>query len=289
MKFALFFTTTGQILTILFLLSTSLFAQKESRVTFGVTGVVLKEDIATLYALKEQLEQETGFTIHLKIARTYEEMQALIKASYVDIAYVCGATYVELSHMQKTKLVAVPYLNGKNEYYSYILARKDSPYKSLNDFQGKLFAFSDPNSNSGAIAPSYTLLQSGRNPHTFFKEIIYTYDHGESIHALLDGFVEGAAVESFVYESFKKSKPKKAAKLKIIQKLGPYPAPPIIARENLDLNIFKKFQDAFVQMHLAPQGKKITDTLAIDSFSTPKNVSYDSIATMIDAMKKSGL
>lgn len=289
MKTALFFTSIGQILTILFLFCAPLFAQKESKITFGVTGVVLQEDIATLYAFKEYLEKETGVLIHLKIARDYEEIQALIKASYVDIAYVCGATYVELSHTQETRLMAIPTLNGKNEYYSYIVTRKDSPYTSLDDFQGKFFAFSDPISNSGAIAPIYALLQSGYNPHTFFKEVIYTYDHGESIHAVLDGFVEGAAVESFVYESFKLSKPHEISKLKVIQKLGPYPAPPIIAREHLDQDIFQKFQEVLTQMHHTPQGKKITNALSIDAFSLPRDISYDSIADMIDAMKKNKL
>lgn len=286
MKIAKFLTIVGQILTIVFLIGDPLSAQKEISVTFGVTGVALKEDMATLYAWKSYLERSTGLAIHLKITRSYEEMQALIKSGNVDMAYVCGATFVELSKTNNAKLLVIPKIREKNEYYSYIIAQKRSPYRTLNDFEGKFFAFSDTGSNSGAIAPMYALIKSGHNPRSFFKEIIYTYDHGESIHAVLDRFVEGAAVDSMVFESFERTHPREASKLRVVQKFGPYPTPPLIVRQNFPSSLTKKLQDSLIAMDHDIQGKHVLSSLSIDYFSLPNDISYKAIAIMIDAIKR---
>jgi phosphonate transport system substrate-binding protein len=284
-KLVQFLNSGAHILTILFLFNFTLFANENYDIKFGVTGVALKEDITTLYYFRDYLSKKSGLNIHLKITRSYEEMQALIKSKNVDFAYICGATYVELLKLHNAKLLVVPNINGKNQYYSYIIAKKRSGYINLQSFKDKLFAFSDPESNSGAIAPSYALLKAGYNVENFFKEVIYTYDHGESIHAVLDGFVQGAAVDSLVYKSFAKTHPKKIKKLRVVQKFGPFPAPPIIIRPTLSKKIAQKLKYVLLHMQEDVQGRYILRSLSLSKFANPKNSSYKIIADMIDAVK----
>jgi len=54
--------------------------------------------------------------------------------------------------------------------------------------------------------------------------------------AVYKGFVEGASVDSIVYEHTSLVAPHITNKLKVIQKFGPFPATPIVASKRLDPN-----------------------------------------------------
>ncbi|MBB4194238.1 ABC-type phosphate/phosphonate transport system substrate-binding protein [Rhizobium aethiopicum] len=81
---------------------------------------------------------------------------------------------------------------------SFIIVRKDSALRSLEDLRGTTAAINSPDSNSGsnlfraAVAP---LAQGGR----FFGRIIETGSHGGSIAAVAEGLADSAAVDCITY------------------------------------------------------------------------------------------
>ncbi len=280
------FSTSGKIFTtliMLLILSSLLYAKK---VTFTFTGTTLKEDLKTYLKWQQYLESNSHFEIEIKFARTYAEVISSIKDEKTDIAYVCSSTYTTLRDKKNAKLLAIPIINGKDQYYSYVIALKNSKYKSLLDFKDKIYAFTDPSSNSGAIAPTYFLLKKGYKVNTFFRNLIYTYDHGESIKAVIDGFVDGASVDSLVYTQYTKKHPDDAKKLKIIQKLGPFTISPIVIRYNLNKKEFKKLQDLFLNMNKTKIGKEILNHLNIERFAKPSNQKYTKIYKMLKFIKE---
>lgn len=64
------------------------------------------------------------------------------------------------------QLLAVPLFEGKPLYRSYLIVlASDTVTRSILDLRGKVFAFSDPDSNSGWPAhPNYALVQLQGNP-----------------------------------------------------------------------------------------------------------------------------
>ncbi len=149
------FSTGGKIFTTLFLFFVFLCSLNAKNITFSFTGTTLKEDLKTYLQWKKYLEENSKFTINIKFARTYAEVVSNIKESKSDIAYVCSSTYTLLKDKQNAVLLAIPIINGQDKYYSDIIALKNSKYKNLLDFKGKIFAFTDPDSTSGSVAPSY--------------------------------------------------------------------------------------------------------------------------------------
>lgn len=271
----------GQILTTLFLIfffSSKALAKDE--INFGITGVVLKEDLVNLIQWQRYLSKHTGLHIKLKFLRSYSEMKNRFKEKQIDFAYVCGATYVDLEPTHNAELLVVPLFQSKPYYESLVITRKENNYKSLDDFKNKLYAFSDPESNSGSLVPQYQLLKRGYAPNKFFSRIIYTYDHGESILAVLDGFVDGASVDSVVYESFLKDHEGVRKKLKIVERFGPYPITPIIVNKSLSEEIKQKLSTALLQMSQDKEGKLILEKMGIDRFALPHNLSYTKIAKL---------
>jgi len=255
-------------------------------ITFGITNVAVKDDYYTIKLWQEYLEKKSGFRINLKITKSYDEMQYFIENKTVDIAYVCGATYVFLKKDKaNVNLLVLPYKEGKPLYYSYIIVPRDSKVNSLKELKGKRFAYSDPKSNSGAIAPSYYLYKLGFNYKDFFSEIIYTYSHAESIKAVEYGFVDGAAVDSLVYDSMKMIDPTVVNKVKIIEKLGPFPTTPIIVNDTLTKEEIEKLRNAFLDMRRDFTGKSILKKLGIDYFEFSERIDYSIIEHMIDVLK----
>ena len=272
-----------QKLTILFqkmtifilLLSLNLIASEQ--ITLGITGVALKKDISTLIELKNYLIKKTNLDIKIKFAKNYSSMRHLILDSDVDVAYICGATYVDLLPSKLIKLMVLPIVDNKPYYYSLIIAKNGTKYKKIDDFKNSIFAMSDPESNSGSLVTRYKLDKKGYKDNNFFKKIIYTYDHGESITAVIDGYTDGASVDSVVYFAFLKNYPKLAKKLKIVEKFGPYPIPPFVVRKSLPKQEQLKLTNAFLNMHKNKKGLKILSALAIQRFSLPNNLSYQKI------------
>ena len=279
--FGQFLKYNGQILTIIFLIiffSSKALAANE--INFGITGVVLKEDLVNLIQWQRYLSKHTGLHIKLKFLRSYSELKNRFKEQQIDFAYVCGATYVDLKPNKNTLLLVLPSFKSKPYYESLIIARKNTSYISLDNFKDKIFAFSDPESNSGSLVPQYQLLKRGYKPDKFFSKIIYTYDHGESIIAVIDGFVDGASVDSMVYASFMQEHKKVAKQIKIVERFGPYPIPPIIINKSIKQDIKQKLRATLLHMSKNKEGKVILHQMGIDGFILPNNFSYAKIAKL---------
>ncbi len=285
MNFDKFFSNGGKFFTTIFVafsLLTSLYAKT---VVFTFTGTTLKEDLKTYLQWQKYLEDNSKLNIDIKFARTYAEVISSIKDEKSDVAYVCGSTYTILKDKKNARLLVVPVTNGKSIYYADVIALKQSSYKNLIDFKDKIFAFTDPESTSGSISPSYNIIKKGYNINSFFKNLIYTYDHGESIEAVLNGFVDGASVDSLVFTQYAKKHPKEIKNLKIVEQLGPYTISPIVVRYNLDNKNFKILQQLFINMNKTKNGAEILKHLNIDRFEKPSNQSYNKIYEMQNYIK----
>ncbi len=267
-------TSKFQKMTIFLLIFLSLSLKAEQKIVLGITGVALKDDISTIIKFKSYLKKKTHLDIKIKFARSYSIMRHLILEDNVNVAYICGATYVDLQPSKKIELLALPTIEHKPYYYSLVIAKKETKYNKIDDFKGRVFAMSDPESNSGSLVPRYEIIKKGYSDNHFFKRVIYTYDHGESIEAVLNNYVQGASVDSVIYGAFLRNHPKSASKLKIVQKFGPFPITPFVISKKVSQKIKNELQKALIGMNKDKSGQSILYAMAIDGFIKPNNLSY---------------
>ena len=84
--------------------------------------------------------------------------------------------------------------DGSTGYYSIGFARADSGVASLQDMQGKVFGFGDPNSTSGYLIPSVeipALISASMENGDYFGEVRFTGGHEQTIVAVNNGDVDG--------------------------------------------------------------------------------------------------
>lgn len=265
--------------------------KKITEFTFGQdTGEILRVAIAGVISptktlddyrelltfLGEQLDRQVVFSLK----PTYSEINALIQGEFVDLGFVCSLAYVIGEEDFGAELLVAPQLNGQTVYYSYLIVPENNPAATLADLRGASFAFTDPISNSGHLAPTYQLSLINETPVSFFSRHIFTYNHDNSVLAVAEKLVDGAAVDSLVYDQMIKDNPEIADKTRIIARWGPYGIPPVIVSPTLDPEIKRRLQDFFLEVHNSEKGRRILDELGIDKFVIVPDSDYDSIREM---------
>lgn len=256
--------------------------KKELRI--GVSGVISPKEAFSYYVdLVDYIGRKAGIPAKLILRTTYHEMDVLLERKRVDIAFICSGPYVKDHKNFGIELLVVPQVNGQTLYYAYVIAHKDSPIQNLAGFYQKTFAFTDPDSNTGKLVPSYMLSKMGHAPETFFKNYIYTYGHDNSIKAVAQGIVDGASVDSLIYDYIKAKYPaSEIASTKVVEKLGGFGIPPVVAHPELDASLKEELRQIFLQIHNDAEGRKILQGIMIEKFVLADDNLYDSIRKMQD-------
>jgi phosphonate transport system substrate-binding protein len=207
----------------------------------------------------------------------YAETNRLLESGQADFAFVCGGPYVSGHDRFGLELLAAPVVKGKTVYYSYLIVPVKSPARTLADLRGKSFAFSDPQSNSGKLVPTAMLARLGQTPEKFFGSTTYSYGHDRSIQAVADQIVDGAAVDSLIWEYVAVTQPALAAKTRIIDRSEPFGIPPVVASPHLAPELRKALQQALLDIHEDPKGREILKGMNIDRFVIIDDRAYDGI------------
>lgn len=253
-----------------------------SRLRFGVAPVLSPLATAKNYeTLANYLGERLGRTVELVQGKSYTEINAMVRSGDVSLAFVCSGAFVVGRREFGMEALVIPVVNGQKTYNSYLIVPTRSAAKTWEDLRQKTFAFTDPLSNTGRIVPVYVISQMGETPERFFKSTIFTYGHDKSIQAVADGLVDGAAVDSLVYDFIVKRDPALAARTKVIWKSPPYGINPVVVNPNISPELRQQFESIFLGMSDDPKGKEILKYLGIDTFTKPDAAAYDAIEEMI--------
>ena len=163
-------------------------------------GVVTSENeadrVARYKPVRDYLQRVLGVEVKWRTATDYAGIIEGVKAKKIELARFGPASYAQCWII--TNGAVEPLVGDIDEqdtfgYYSVLIVKADSPYKTLDDLRGKKLAFADPNSTSGYQAPQFFLMEQGYNTGTFFGETTFSGSHENSVMALLNGTVDVAA------------------------------------------------------------------------------------------------
>jgi phosphonate transport system substrate-binding protein len=247
----------------------------------AVSAIISPDETLVYYQdMFDYLSLKMDVPVKLVQRKTYQEVNDLVRKNSVDAAFVCSLAYIDGKDQFGMELLAVPIVRGEPRYYSYIIVPEDSSISSLEELKGKTFAYTDPLSNSGKLSPEYMIAKIGENPETFFKLTFFTYSHDKSIQAVAEKMVEGAAVDSLVWDFKNATDPRFTSRTRIISKSPPYGIPPLVVSKDIDPVLKEKLSKILLQMHEDKKGKEILDRIMIDRFSGANDSLYNSVRDM---------
>ncbi len=239
-----------------------------------------KESVIYYHQLLDFIAYQLNRKIQLIQRKTYSEINELLKSGKIDLAFICSGPYATGRQTYGFEALAVPQVRGKHFYHSYLIVNHNSTFHDLMELKGKTFAFTDPESNTGKLVPTYWLVQQKQKPKEFFSKIIYTHSHDNSIMAVATSLVDAAAVHEQIWQYFNHKDPTFTSNTRVIKKSQPFGNPPVVASKYLSSQLKADIRRLLMTMHQDPEGKRILDELMIDRFLQPEEKWYDSIVAM---------
>ena len=249
----------------------------------AVSAMISPEETVVYYEeLLDYISERTGRPVELVQRETCAEVNELMESQKLDIAFMCTGAYIDGHEKFGMELLVAPVINGEPYHYSYIIVPDDSDATNLEDLRGKRFAFTNPMSNTGKLSPTYMLALINETPDSFFSGYIFTHSHDASIEAVAKGLVDGAAIDSSIWDYANSKIPEYTSKTKVIAKSQPYGTPPVVVHPDLNHEIKNEFQEIFHTMHNDPMGADILMNIGIDKFTIVDESTYNSIYEMIE-------
>ncbi len=168
-----------------------------SEFRIGILGGENAQDRMNSYAcLQDYAAEELGVDVKLFAPADYNGVIQGLLGGTIDMAWLgassYAATYLQDPEVVEPVLVKVN-MDGSIGYHSIGFARVDSGITSLEDMQGKVFGFGDPNSTSGYLIPSIEIPQAtGATMESgdYFGEVAFTGGHEQTIVAVYNGDID---------------------------------------------------------------------------------------------------
>jgi phosphonate transport system substrate-binding protein len=145
---------------------------------------------------RAKTEELLGVPTRLFTPADYDGVIQGLLGGTIDLAWLGASAYAKAYMTDPDAIQPVMVktnLDGSYGYHAIGFARADSGITSLDDMQGKVFAFGDPNSTSGYLIPAIEIpeavgatMQSG----DYFGEVKFVGGHEQTIVAVANGDVD---------------------------------------------------------------------------------------------------
>jgi phosphonate transport system substrate-binding protein len=236
----------------------------------GVGAILSPQGTALSYQpLIDYLGRKMGKPAILVQRKTYQELNDLLARNVVDLGFICTGAYAEGIRKEAMSLLVVPQINGKSTYRAFIIVPGASPAQEFADLRGKVFAFTDPLSNTGYLYPLSLLQGMGRQPETFFGRTIFTYSHDRSMAAVMEGVADGASVDSLVYDFAGERNPEIFRRTKVIWESQDFGIPPVVVPRSISPEKKALLKQLLLGMHRDVEGEKALAELGVERFVEP--------------------
>ena len=176
-------------------------------------GILPSEDQQTARENNEVLaafleEQLPGLDVTIFVGPAYAAVIESMKSDDVDFAYFGPFSYFIARQTGAGAVAAIAFSNpggAEPGYYSVFYARNDTGITSLEDLAGREgdfdYAFVDPGSTSGNLAPHAMLYEAGLDVATIDANSRFAGGHDKTAIATGDGQIQVApSYEEMIYE-----------------------------------------------------------------------------------------
>jgi phosphonate transport system substrate-binding protein len=254
-------------------------------------GTYLAPNIMPVY---ETVAEEVGRRLGIATELVVETDYASCAEDRNEVCFICSLPYVEFERqgLAPAVPVAAPVLEGdryggRPVYFSDVVVRADSPFRSFLDLRGRSWAYNEPLSHSGYGITRYHLVQLGET-HGFFGEVVEAGFHEESMRLVAAGEVDASAIDSQVLAVALRDDPDLAASLRVIDSLGPSTIQPVAVSRRVAPELRDAIVGVLVSLHETPGVRERLAVGLVERFVPVDASSYDDIRRMRDACEAAG-
>jgi len=215
-------------------------------------------------------------------------LDALWARGDLGCTFMCGLPYAR-DPRPLTPIIA-PVVRGARYagqpiYFTDIVVRTDSPYRSLEDTFGRRVGYTVHHSQSGYVALREHLLPYRlKVGATLYKEVVGPlYGARDVVDALLAGRIDVGPLDSYVLDLVRHLQPDTGAKLRTIATTRAAPIPLFVATAPIGADLVGNLQAAFRSAARAEDLKAERDMLLIADFVIPEREPYQALRARAEA------
>jgi phosphonate transport system substrate-binding protein len=251
----------------------------------GLTPVFLADRTSFIHDWQNYLSRKLKTSVKFVQRQTYQEVTDLLMAGDLDAAWLCGFPYVV--NKSDFKLLSVPTYKGEPLYQSYLIVpATDKDTKSIEDLKNKVFAYSDPNSNSGYLVPQIDMIKAGINPRTFFNKAFFAWSHQDVVRAVADGVANAGAVDGYVWDTIESIDPRLTSQTRVVTRSQKFGFPPFVVKRGLPSASESALRRSLLDMNNDRDGRALLKRLNIDSFIMGDDELYEGIINLVNILKE---
>ena len=204
--------------------------------------------------VSKYLETELGMEIETFTATDYSSVIEAMRSDKIDVAFFGPFSYVLASERAGAEAIVTGGTKTGEvaTYQSCIITHPDSGINNIEDLKNNAsditFSFVDPASTSGNLIPRGYLLSVGIDPDKDFKACMFAGGHDASGLAVKSRNVDAGAMYDIGYNRLIESGAITSDEVIVIWKSDPIPKSPVAVRNDLDPELKKKIQQAFIDM-----------------------------------------
>jgi phosphonate transport system substrate-binding protein len=254
--------------------------------TLKVASLMAENADFVVAGIVRYLDDRLGAGAKLVADRPWQERQEMLDAGRVHAAWICGLPYVQRADQpdSRIELLAAPVMRGERYqdrpiYFSDVVVRRDSEFRSFADVRGGSWAYNEPGSHSGYNVVRYHLATMGET-WDYFDRVVESGAHQTSLRMILEGEIDASAIDSTVLELELEKDPAISSKIRVVETLGPSPIPPWVILRSLPERRRETVRELLIGMDEDDEGRAILAEGPVARFAYVEDSDYDPIRRM---------
>jgi phosphonate transport system substrate-binding protein len=265
-------------------------ALAQERLRIGLTAVILADQAAFLARWADYLSLRLGAKVTFTSRDQYQAVHDLLNNGQVDAAWTCGYPFVRFQ--SQLQLLAVPLYLGQPVYQSYLIrplgAQAPDAVRGWGDMAGKVFAYSDPMSNSGWLVAQGELAAAGLS-HRDLKRGFFAHGHRNVADAVASRLADAGSIDGYVWETMRLQGMAGATQTEVIWKSRLHGFPPLVASASTAPARLEALQRGLLGMSNDDAGRALLRSLNLDGFIAGQPAMFDSIRQLARSVPGAGV
>lgn len=270
----------------------------QERLRIGLTAVILADQAAFLTRWADYLSQRLEARVSFVSRDQYQAVHDLLFNGQIDAAWTCGYPFVRF-HSQ-LQLLAVPLYQGQPLYQSYLIrpltrkaggkggSRGKVGVRGWADMSGRVFAYSDPLSNSGWLVAQGEFAAARIGPRDL-KRTFFAHGHRNVADAVASHLADAGSIDGYVWETMRLQGMPGAMQTEVIWKSRPHGFPPLVTAADTALPKLEVLRQSLLGMPNDEAGRALLKSLNLDGFIAGQPGIFDSIRQLARSVPGSGV
>lgn len=213
----------------------------------------------------QYISEQSGVPLQFQTAKDLQTAQQEMRAGIYDIAFINAYYYAAYSRNPGYKVFAQ---EKDTKFVGILVTRKDSPYRSVEDLDGKRIAFASPTAVTSMLA--FTHLRD--------KNINFSPEYVVSMDSVYRSVAKGLhPAGSGEMGTFGGIDPGIRDQLRVLWAAEPMPPFTFSAHPRVAKSDVKKIQKAMIEMGDNPRGAELLKAINITGIAPAQDSDYDAV------------